>query len=183
MSQTQAQAEQCAPLSVLTLRHFASAANPLTSLREREQAISHKPSGLWLTDWSEDSWPLWCIGEDFRLESLELEYEVILNPSRILHLSSEAEIKAFSDKHGADLSYNYIPDGPKVLRAIHWRSVAKLYDGILIAPYFHHLRTYIDTLWYDSWDCASGCVWNPRAIESFKLTARRSRDEILALAS
>ena len=46
---------------------------------------------------------------------------------------------------------------------INWLAVARDYDGILIAPYCYTRRMTLD--WYNTWDCASACVWNARAIE------------------
>ncbi len=42
--------------------------------------------------------------------------------------------------------------------------VAKLYQGIIIAPYCYSIRLDNDCFWYYPWDCASGCIWDATAI-------------------
>jgi hypothetical protein len=47
---------------------------------------------------------------------------------------------------------------------IDWQRVAEQHQGIIITPYQWECRYSID--WYYIWDCASGCIWDPDAIES-----------------
>lgn len=47
---------------------------------------------------------------------------------------------------------------------LDWAAIGKLYDGIIIAPYLWERRLNGGAMWYYGWDCASGCIWNPRAI-------------------
>lgn len=49
-------------------------------------------------------------------------------------------------------------------QAIDWQKVSRQYDGIIIAPYQWEHRLSSD--WYYPWDCASGCIWNGKAIQT-----------------
>ena len=42
------------------------------------------------------------------------------------------------------------------------------YQGIIIAPYLWTRRHHESTGWYYSWDCASGVIWDARAIAELK---------------
>lgn len=122
----------------------------------------HKPNGLWVSveGYSDDmNWRDWCLGEGFRLETLAYRHEVKLkNEVDILHLYDKADIEYFTKEYG-------IEKGTQ----IHWRKLAKLYKGIIIAPYCWACRLNPKTFWYYSFDCASGCIWDLSAIASFTL--------------
>lgn len=143
-----------------------------------------KPRGFWVSvEGNEDGWADWCRGENFRLEELVYEYEVKLKPdARILYLSTQEELRDFTKKY-------YDPDGimnkvsqevhaendfgfPASVHDIDWPAVARKYQGIIIAPYIYSCRLSPPTDWYYTWDCASGCIWNARAIESVKPTGK-----------
>ena len=52
-------------------------------------------------------------------------------------------------------------------RCIAWEKVAAKYDGLIITPYIWQRRMELN--WYYTWDCASGCIWNVRAIKDIRL--------------
>jgi hypothetical protein len=56
---------------------------------------------------------------------------------------------------------------------IDWYRVAEQYDGIIITPYIYERRLTEYTTWYYSWDCASGCIWNGKAIAN--ITSKKLR--------
>lgn len=61
--------------------------------------------------------------------------------------------------------YGQTPDWSKhYVYYIDWDRVASKHDGIIIAPYCWQQRLKDETFWYYSWDCASGCIWHPRAV-------------------
>ena len=146
----------------VTLRHYASDAVELDRSRVYEQGIDpNKPVGLWLSVAGEDDWPSWCRGEQWGLESLEVEHRVTLDPgARILAIEESRDFDTFN----AAYLYPLYPNERKP-SAINWRAVAATYDGIIIAPYCWQRR--LSLSWYYGWDCASGCVWNLGAIADF----------------
>lgn len=122
-----------------------------------EQEGLMKPNGLWLSAEGAHSWKEYCTGESWGLKYLAHCAEIVLRPAaEILRITSVAELDDFS----AHYSNGDIHD----CRAVDWSRVAQFYDGILIAPYQWERRT--SFMWYYTWDCASGCVWNLNAIES-----------------
>ena len=125
-----------------------------------------KPAGLWVSDDDcEDNWFAWCTAEDFRLDDLTHAHDVELAPgANVLVLSTPADIDAFSAEWGK-------PDSDTIAARwalfLNWRAVMARYDGIVITPYVAERR--FGPLWYNIWDCASGCIWQPRAVASVKL--------------
>lgn len=123
-----------------------------------------KPHGLWVSDQDcEDNWPAWCLSEDFGLERLTLAYEVTLIPdANVRYISSTDEIDAFTQRWAV----HPLPD-IKSNMWIDWTGVRAECDGLIITPYIYERRLSYggnDAMWYYSWDCASGCIWDPRAI-------------------
>ena len=51
-----------------------------------------------------------------------------------------------------------------VRHSLDWQAVAQNWQGILIPQYLWSMRLNSRHAWYYSWDCASGCIWNPEAI-------------------
>lgn len=114
-----------------------------------------KPRGLWFSvdDDEPDAhgWKQWCESEDFRIESLRHRTEIELaSDSNVLHLDSIAALDQFTHKYIHDTRYR--------LESIDWPRVQREYQAIIIAPYQWQRR--LDLMWYYSWDCASGCVWD-----------------------
>jgi hypothetical protein len=136
-----------------------------------------KPAGLWVSDDDdcENSWPAWCAAEKFGLDRLTHAHDVELVPgANVLILSTPADIDAF----GAE--WAVVPEwaGPIMRGAspgsgmwLNWPEVMTRYDGLVITPYVWERR--LEALWYNVWDCASGCIWQPRAIASIKLREAR----------
>ena len=52
-------------------------------------------------------------------------------------------------------------------KLIDWAEVAKDYQGVLITPYLEERRT---RYWYNTWDCASGCIWDTTCMASIETT-------------
>lgn len=162
------------------LLHYSSEPLPPdwpAHLVTREQVGSYKPSGLWVS--VGESWKEWCDAEEFAGNCFGSVQEVHLREdARILHLSTAEELDAFTDKYG------YIPEwhGSSVYLDkrhacyIDWTSVAEEYQGIIITPYIWSRR--LDLMWYYGWDCASGCIWDPKAIAGITQKGEhgRSRD-------
>ena len=113
-----------------------------------------KPRGLWLSVQGDDDWRAWCEGENWGLERMKHAVEVTLKPdANILVIDTLKKLDAFNTLYGGDdLS----------CRSIAWHKVKALHDGVIIAPYQWERRH--DFMWYYGWDCASGVIWNLRAI-------------------
>ena len=143
----------------MILRHYASVPVELDRDRmyeQRECRIFGKPQGLWISVLGEDDWPAWCRREEFCPEDLDYVHSVTLSRSAsVLLINGKMEIETFYEPFG-------LPNG-----GIDWPKFAKLYDGIIITPYVWECRLSVD--WYYGWDCASGCIWNLDAIDSFQL--------------
>jgi len=124
---------------------------------------SCKPLGLWVScaDF-ENNWKDWCESENFRLDDLVYENEIILSPdARILTLSGPAGLDAFTAQYGETA---YLLGFSETI--IAWERVAEDYQGIIIAPYVYERRMELN--WYYGWDCASGCIWDSGAVDAVK---------------
>jgi hypothetical protein len=116
--------------------------------------FSDKPRGLWVSVDGPDDWPSYCA--DNMNRALTYRYKIVLKKSaRLLHLSTRKQLLGFERKYSTS-------DGLTSMPAIAWSRVAERYQGIIIAPYQWSAR--MDLMWYYTWDCASGCIWDVSVI-------------------
>lgn len=175
----------------MKLVHYS--ASPLwpIALTERIQQLGDdtdfmKPRGLWVSDDDcEDNWRTWCIAEDFHLECLNYAHDVELNPDADgLILRSAEDIDAFTDEYHFWPYPELAPPHYRSRMWIDWPRVRERYAGLIITPYIWSRRLSLgdtpDAMWYYGWDCASGCIWDTKAIASIKL--RENSDGLDGLA-
>lgn len=150
---------------------------PITHKNNGRTYLSGKPRGFWVSDETRGAygWRNWCQGERFRLYSLKYEYRIELVPNaKILYLNTVEDIDAFTAEYGYSLLKTLDPGyDTKIIDGIDWQRVAKKWHGIIITPYQYQRRLELHTSWYYTWDCASGCIWNMKAIDSVTLIRER----------
>ena len=102
-----------------------------------------------------------CEREGFLLEKLAVATEVRLaTGANVLTIADADSLDRFTERFRlAD------PPTPSFRWHVYWRDVARRYDGIIIAPCIWDRMLCRATGWYHGWDCASGCVWDPAAVE------------------
>lgn len=147
----------------------------------------YKPRGLWLSvqDKGEDGWLDWCQDEKFGTDRMSYRYRVVLaKEAGVLHLKSTSDILRFGREYrvtpeeARGLWPTYDGELPSFLtQYINWSRVATRFPGIVIAPYNWNCRLRHETFWYYGWDCASGCIWDKRAIKSIRLDRTWKRVE------
>lgn len=139
-----------------------------------KQNSGMKPKGLWITpddDSGEYTWANFCRDSDFRVQDLSVIHEVELSEkSRILTIHSSDDLREFT------LRYRSVQQffDPVYVYSLDWRAVAREYSGILIPTHHWTARLEPDTVWYSSWDCASGCIWDSSAIQSVRPVSSRA---------
>ena len=148
---------------------------------EKNRGIG-KPHGFWVSDESRGAygWRTWCRSEGFRPYGFRYEHHVELaDNAKILYLRTAKDIDDFADEYKADSELNktmaelpHAEWGGASIYEIDWKRVAKKYHGIIITPYQWKQRLGRH-MWYYSWDCASGCIWNARAIKSITMVKER----------
>lgn len=141
----------------MTLSHFSD--TPVTQVRFCAQDSGvHKPVGLWVSVDEEDDW-LSCSAKMDGLSCRnKLRHVVTLaQDHRILILDQLDALYAFDKAYGFDRK--------SLGTFIDWVGVAQDYDGVLISPYRRGECPRDALFWYTGWDCASGCIWHPRAVE------------------
>lgn len=145
----------------MSLMHWTS--TPLASLIDKtgEQKTGRKPTGLWVSDESNgDGWSSWCDAEGMMDWLHPYAYDIALrDDANVLRIDSIHVLDRFHDEWKRENTYGSFD--------IAWPAVARAFDGILIAPYRWERR--LDgpvSNWYYGWDCASGCIWHPRAIST-----------------
>lgn len=153
----------------MRLIHYSN--KHLTEVRSVKQTDEDergdKPRGLWVSVEGDDDWKSWCEGESFALEYLTHPTEVILSQSaNLLKISGANALRDFHKRYGCRAYYADRMSEPWRYEgyAIRWIDIAAQYDGIIIAPYVWDLRLDMGMRWYYGWDCASGCIWNSRAV-------------------
>ena len=117
-----------------------------------------KPHGVWYSDGQQDNWLNWCCGEDCQHFLRRYLYRLELDRTSMLVLKTEQDLKDFTQQYGThELGWEFV-------REINWPQVQQRFTGIEIMPYQWNSRLEPATSWYYSWDCASGCVWQPEAV-------------------
>lgn len=149
----------------MTFRHYS--AKPFTFDPARsylsDTSDFFKPRGLWLSVVGEGDWKNWCESESFNVDGLKYTTDFTLSPdSNVLQLTDDLSIRIFSQRFRRLIGRSSYID---------WVHVASLYDGLVIAPYSWKCRLDLETFWYYSWDCASACIWNLRAVQLAGVTA------------
>lgn len=128
-------------------------------LRAHEQPPSEKPKGLWFAcgpDWLEFAWREEMIQRQLFVYKLELQRR------GLLRLETSEQMLGFTQTFGT--FYDRGSGEPELL--IDWSKVSVAYTGIMICPRQLSLRYSLD--WYTPWDVASGCIWDSRAVRSWK---------------
>lgn len=118
-----------------------------------------KPEGLWysfgaswfnfLTNDYDDpkKWNIWGFK---RVTAISHIYKIYLDASKILTIDTLEKLEEFDNQYNCN-------------DQILWDVVSKNWSGVEI----RYLPRLYD--WYKSWDCSSGCIWNPNAIKKIKL--------------
>lgn len=144
------------------LRHLFS---PSRWVPAGTQPVGPKPHGFWYS--CGDEWDRWCASEmPHWITGSPFLYEIEVDESRLLRIQTAPALRAFEQKYS-------VARYGDARHAIDWAAVAATgVDGIEICPYRGEARWRSN--WYYSWDVASGCVWNPRAIRRMtRLTCTR----------
>jgi hypothetical protein len=161
--------------SLTVERYTRGPAVGLRSATPEEQLLSiafgGKPIGTWLSvpAGGGPDWPQWCRREAWRLEHLAYCHTLTLDTSRVLMVDSLAKLDAL---HASLELHPAMPEPLVPRRGMlmfpDWRPFAGRYAGIVIAPYQVERRH--DYVWYNTWDCASACVWDPSALTHVSTT-------------
>lgn len=165
-----------------TLIHYTD--RPIENLENinynfRKHELDCKPEGFWVSVENGWGWGEWCSEQgNFRSERRAYVHQITLKKQHsVLHLSSQQEVLEFTEKY-YQIPFHYNVCFPtlrytqeKYTLYIDWTVVKQVYQGLIVSPYFKELATpeSFDTMWYWSWHCSSGCIWDLSCIEEFKL--------------
>lgn len=146
----------------MKLVHFSKKIiKKLKSVTIQRNEFKGKPDGFWVSDEDDYGWKEWSTAEGFRLENLKYPYEIELSDNHnLLMIKNLKEFDEFNREYRLINQY---------LRDIDWERVVSQYRGIIITPYLWKRRLTKDLGWYYGWDCASGCIWDVKAIKSIKM--------------
>lgn len=118
-----------------------------------DQGVSHKPDGLWYA--CGDAWLNWCAYNFFNPG--RYVYELMIDPrSNVLRLDSDDLVASFTESYGV-MRYGMVD-------RIDWTRIASEFSGVEVCPY-----PWTSPDWLLSWDVASGCIWDPRAVAGMRL--------------
>ena len=138
-----------------------------TDIRPMEQSTGMKPKGLWYS--CGDEWIDWVSGEMPEwLAAANYLYEIEISDD-VYEIVSAKGLMQFENLYG-------VPMGGGMLQ-IDWKKVQDDgWAGIQICPYRSEAR--YSSMWYYGWDVASGCIWDPAGLQSFKLLGTRRDEEV-----
>jgi len=129
-----------------------------------------KPRGLWVSNENDFGWMHWVEAEKFKDVPYKYCFEVILNSkNNVLFLETKNQFLAFQEKHRVENMSTFNMD---------WNSIVKHHQGLVIPKYFWDFRLAEGSMWYYGWDCASGCIWDLKAVEKFEKTAYPVKSEL-----
>ena len=139
---------------------------PIGTIYSKNQRLPHhfKPEGFWFSVEGVNSigWKEWCENDEWALENLRCQTELFFHENaNMLFIRNREEILHFVKEYKEEL-------------CINWTALAEKYQGIVIAPFNWEFRASVRMTWYYGWDCASGCIWDATAIESFAPVPIRS---------
>ena len=123
-----------------------------------------KPQGLWYG--IETSWIEWC-ADNMPDKLSDFIYDIRINENLILKIRNKKEFDDFEKTYGIKIYDKKFYSNQQ--NYIDFHSVAEKYCGIEISPF---LTDKEDSNWYCGWDCASGCIWDAKAIIAIKLYAQ-----------
>jgi hypothetical protein len=169
----------------LTLVHYSAIRLEAIKSFDQPERLSPygKPKGLWVSvesaqeDWR--GWREWCESEQSALDRFEY--------AAFIHLTDGTKVKLISDANEINAFHTQFSRlNPECTdersRCIDWKSVANSYSGVIISPYIWEMHPSMKPSWYYAWHCASGCIWDAKAIgfiealTSFKKPARYSEE-------
>jgi len=138
---------------------------PLRPIDPERKVGLGKPPGFWVSvDGNGDGWKEWCESEDWGMGTLKFAHEIELAPAaNVLKIEGAAALDEFHWEFVRPNAHRYDYD------AIDWPRVMSLHQGIIIAPYIHERRLSDVVNWYYTWDCASGVIWDLKAIDRIEL--------------
>ena len=146
----------------MELIHYAGHPVSLDRGRIYLQRDYHKPNGLWVSVRGPDDWVAWNEAEKYK-PTTHAHRVVLRACAQVRRVVGVAEFDEFHRQYAFPSHWRRHGDDPSYWE-VDWRRVAAEYDGVVIAPYLWERR--MDPHWYYTWDCASGCIWNPNAIAS-----------------
>lgn len=152
---------------------YHTSSEPIESAKDvaiEGKLFGFKPRGFWYS--CGDSWIEWMSWEmpDW-LNSVKYLYELDIDYSKMLVIDTEEKLILFDkmqqDRTKRHNDVNSYTDKMGGFWGIDWKPIMQNYYGIEICPYQSSQRHSIN--WYYTWDVASGCIWNAKAIKSVKL--------------
>lgn len=143
-----------------------------------------KPNGYWYS--CHDSWYNWIIREGMTIWLHKYILKININKNIMTDIRNKDKNKLLIIKTKKDLDIFNTIYGTVITKdkykVINWKKVSKDYGGIEICPYFSSKIK--DYLWYATFDAASGCIWNLKAIiRNVELIYEKKNDEYVQVSN
>lgn len=131
---------------------------PLRRVSATRPGTGPKPKGLWYSCGT--AWIDWLMS-DWRSRLQQVRYAYLLDLDMRLMLAIR------SARRAVELTRRLsAPDEDGEFFRVNWNALSQDYAGVEVCPY--RLAAKRDLLWYQTWDVASGVVWNPAAIRDVR---------------
>jgi hypothetical protein len=135
----------------------------------------NKPNGLWLSITGINCWERYCLTNNYRLEKLKTEFQILLKPdANILVLNNYTAFIDFVKK------YAVFPEGKTINLektmlnlSISWDKILSDYQGIAVPAVYPRVKDM--GFWYDTWRAVwyttSACIWDLQAVKKVEKLA------------
>lgn len=148
----------------------------LETVHQKQKPLG-KPKGLWVS--VGDAWLRYLTeSPDERVQSqlakcTYANHITLKDKANTLLITNTDQFDIFNDKYGSP--WPCVKNGQPIQgQVIDWERVSTDHQGIIIAP---HLRERAEdeqgmwkpeTIWYWTWVCASGCLWDSATVETIR---------------
>ena len=141
-----------------------------------KQKSTFKPNGLWYSYYN--SWYKWLDKEQLQNRFYKYIHHIIINNNSLTNIDKKEANKILVINSIKDFDSFHKRYKIKINKydCINWKLVSKDYGGIEIAPYLLERRK-ID--WYNTFDIASGCIWNNKIIKSTSIIYEKVDDNYI----
>ena len=140
------------------------------------QTSGFKPNGIWYSYYS--SWYKWIVQEELYNRLYKYIHHIKINNNSLTTINKKDynKIVVINTIKDFDIFYKKYKIKIDKYNCINWILVSKDYGGIEITPYLLERRK-ID--WYNTFDVASGCIWNNKIIKEIKLVYEKVDDNYI----
>ena len=148
--------------------------------RKYKQRTDWKPNGIWYS--CGNSWYNFIKNEGMYNWLYKYIHKIKIKKEKLTTIKNKNNEKLLiiNNINDFDKFYNEYRIFHNILDyyLIDWIKVSKDYGGIEICPYLQEKRK---IKWYNTWDVASGCIWNNNIIKDILLIYEKKNNKYIKI--